>query len=229
MNHRTHRRLFALLGLFAHSAALGITPAEGTPGAGSAAAPATPAPPTPAAPAAAAPAPAAPAAPVPAAAAPAAPAPTLRSMVSAAVAAVKGGQAPAAALATITAERDAAVQRATTAEADLATARASLVSAQTAVTAFCRIFGLEAKDLVGKDAAAISALAQNGVNAAIGEQMATLGFPAKDLPTASAAAAAGGDALADIQAQMTETTDPKKLGALAAKANALRDGKKPSA
>lgn len=210
--------LASLLGFFAAPFALGVVAvADASP------APApTPAPAPGAAPAAAAT--------PPAPAASAASAGSLRAVIQGALAgaaAARGGSNVAAQLtelrtqlATATTERDQA-------RADLATSQASLTSATTQVSAFCGLLGITAADLAGKDQAACATFLGARIKSAVGEEIAALGFPAAELPAASAAAG-GGEELADIQSQMATTTDPVALGKLAAKANALRD-KKPTA
>lgn len=68
-------------------------------------------------------------------------------------------------------------------------------------------------------------LAQAAMNEVIAQrtlaQVRELGFNADTLPGSSPSA--GGESLADLQAQMAETKDPVRLGELASRANALRD------
>lgn len=218
-HHRSTLRLTSLLGFFANFLALGVVAPEA-----SAAAPAAPAAPTPS-PSAAAPG----AAPSEASAkggAPAAPAPvataSLRDIIRASATAVMSGKAPAAALAGLTAERDAAVARADKAEADLATAQASLKSTTAHVTTFCGLLGIEAKDLAGKDTAAVADLFQSRLKSAVTEELGSLGFPAAALPAPSSTATGTGDTVEDLRASINAETDPAKRGALVVKLRAAQ-------
>lgn len=214
--NKTTRRLFSILGLLAPIFALGVTPEPGTPGGGTTAAASTD--PTPA-----------PAAGAPAATPPAAPATSLGAMVRAGLAAIKGGQAPAAALATLTSERDTARTERDQARTELGTAQTALTTAQTALTAartqveaFCGMLGISAADLAGKDKAGIASLIDARVKAAIGEEIATLGFPARELPAASSTATGTGDTVDDIRTSLNAETDPTKRGQLVVKLRAAQ-------
>ena len=167
----------------------------------------------------------------PAAAAPAAPAPvatSLRAIVAASLAAVKGGRAPAAALAALTAERDAALARATAAEADLASAQASLKSTGTHLSTVCSLLGLETKDITGLEAAAVSALFHDRLQAAVSEGLAGLGFPAAQLPAASASATGSAESIEELRASLNAETDPEKRGELVVKLRAAQAAAKKS-
>jgi hypothetical protein len=208
--------LASILPLLASPFALGVVAAEGAAGGG------TPAPAAPAAPAAGAPAPAAPAAAAPAPAAPAADAPAAVPGVSArlagAFASLQGGT-PAVAAAELATAR----ANLTQAQSDLTATRASLKSTETALASIAGFLGLKPAEVLGKTDTEIDTLCAAKLTAAATAQLAGRGFSPSTLPAASGGN--GGDTLADLQAAMAETKDPVRLGQLAAKANALRDGK----
>ena len=161
-------------------------------------------------------------------------APTFRSTLLGSLAAIRSKVAVGAdlvtaraAIVTLTTERDQARAELATAQAAhaaaLATAQAATAAATAQRDAIAGYFGLAATDLAGLDAAAVGALLTKRVSADAAEKLAELGFPAAQIPAATTAAGSAADNLSDLHAQMREEKDPKKLGELAARANALRD------
>lgn len=111
-----------------------------------------------------------------------------------------------------------------TANTNLTAARAEATAANTALDTMAAFFGMKRTELAGKDATAIGALIATKISESAIEELATAGVPPAALPKPSAGTGnANSDKLEDVQAAMATTTDPKELGRLAAKANALRD------
>lgn len=104
-------------------------------------------------------------------------------------------------------------------------ARSALGAEQGFSEAFIEFFGLTRAELKGKSKADLTALLKQKISDATIEQVASLGLKPAELPANKGGGNSGGDALEDIQAQMVTCKDPAQLGKLAARANAIRDGK----
>lgn len=112
----------------------------------------------------------------------------------------------------------------TQARSDIATAQAQVTSLSAQLGTFAAYFGLTVADLVGKDAATVTGLLATKISAEATEQIASLGVPVGQLPQQTAGNGGGAaETLEELQAQMKDEKDPKKLGQLAARANALRE------
>jgi hypothetical protein len=199
---------------------------------------------TPAAPAAEATSPAA----APAAAAPAAPSVATPAAPTAPAAAAPAPNAIAAALQTafatcrnrvsvaadLTAARAALAAR----ESDLVSVREALATATASVTAanvrvseigaqlgaVLSALGMKPEALTGQDAAAVRTTVTNHISAAASEQVAALGFNVAELPGQAPGNGGGAaETLEELNTQMAECKDGKKLGELAARAVALRN------
>jgi hypothetical protein len=133
-----------------------------------------------------------------------------------------------AAIIALTTERDQAradLAAAQTASATQATTLRAEITALTAQRdAFAGFFGITVSDLAAKDTAGIAELLKTRISAEATEQIAALGQPMAALPKQTGGNGGGAlETLEDLHAQMREEKDLKKLGQLAAKANALRD------
>lgn len=176
-----------------------------------------------AAPAAAAPAVVVVASTTPATAPPAA-APGIRAMVASALAVVRGGAQPVAALAGAQQTVATLQQQLATVNNDLTATRATLLAVQTHLNAFAAYCGITAADLAGKDAAAATELINARLQAVVTEQLGTLGFNAASLPAAPAGGDHGsGSDIDDLRGQINAEKDPQKKGKLVAKLNALKN------
>lgn len=115
----------------------------------------------------------------------------------------------------------------TAAESAKATAETNLANANTALANVATAVGVKVEDIAGKPADDVKKVFNARIEARSGERLAELGFPVGGLPASAETGSNGGsgDELADTQAELATTKDPKRAGQLAAKANKLRDQK----
>jgi hypothetical protein len=113
------------------------------------------------------------------------------------------------------------------AESAKAAADTSLANANTALANVATAVGVKPEEIAGKSAEDVQKVFNARIEARSGERLAELGFPVGGLPPSAESGSKGGsgDELADIQAELATTKDPKRAGELAARANKLRDAK----